>query len=173
MSTPSQQDAFLARIREHQGVLSRLARAYASTPEDRRDLEQEMLVQLWRAFASYRGEARFSTWMYRVALNTALMGKRALSRRPESRLSSANEKLDALPGPTREPDEVRMLYAAIRALPAIDRAIVALWLEGHTYPEIADVTGLGRSNVSVRLVRAKDRLRAALQEPQPQEEASR
>lgn len=173
MSTPSPQEAFLARIREHQGVLSRLAGAYASNPDDRRDLQQEMLVQLWRAFASYRGDARFSTWMYRVALNTALMGKRALSRRAEGRLSGTNEDVDALPGPKHEPDEVRMLYAAVRTLPAIDRAIVALWLEGHTYPEIADVTGLGRSNVSVRLVRAKDRLRAALQEPRPQEEATR
>jgi len=173
MSTPSAQEAFLARIREHPGVLRRLAGAYASTPEDRRDLQQEMLVQLWRAFASYRGEGRFSTWMYRVALNTALMGKRALFRRAEGRLSSTNEAVDVLPGPKHEPDEVRMLYAAVRTLPALDRAILALWLEGHTYPEIADITGLSRSNVSVRLVRAKERLRASLQEAQPREEATR
>jgi RNA polymerase sigma-70 factor (ECF subfamily) len=159
MDSSSQAD-FLQRVGAHEGVLRRLAAVYARNPSDRDDLLQDMLVQLWRSFGSFRDDASFSTWMYRVALNTALMGRRSGARRPEARVEET--VVEALPGASGNED-VRDLYSLVRALPELDRAVVALWLEGHSYEEIAEVTGLGRSNVSVRLVRAKEKLRTAVE----------
>ena len=168
MSPSRRQQSFLDEVRPHQGMLRRIAAAYADSFEDRRDLLQEMLLQLWRSYPGYRGDAKFSTWMYRVALNTALLGWRRRSRRPEGRLSADDRVLDNLPGIDPDDEAVRALYTAIRALPGVDRAIVALWLEGHSYREIAAITGLRRSNVSVRLVRLKEKLRASVEgEPEP------
>lgn len=162
MSRAQRREEFLRRIRPHQGVLRRLATVHADSIEDRRDLTQEILLQLWRSFPSYRGEAAFSTWMYRVALNTALLGWRNRSRRPEGHLVADARVLETLPAQGSRDETVHLLYASIRALPAIDRVLVALWLEGHSYQGIAEITGLGRSNVSVRLVRLKERLRASV-----------
>lgn len=170
MSPTRSQEDFLDEVRPHQGMLHRIAAVYADSFEDRRDLLQEMLLQLWRSYPYYRGDARFSTWMHRVALNTALLGWRRRFRRPEGHLSSDDRILDNLPTIETEDETVRALYAAIRALPGVDRAIVALWLEGHSYQEIAAITGLSQSNVSVRLVRLRDKLRASLDStPEPRE----
>lgn len=163
MSASKRHESFLADIRPHQGVLHRIAAVYSDTLEDRRDLLQEMLLQLWRSYPSYRGKAKFSTWMHRVALNTALLGWRRRFRRPEGHLTGDDRILETLLGIDTHDEAVHLLYASIRALPGIDRAIVALWLEGHSYREIADVTGLSRSNVSVRLVRLKEKLRAPIE----------
>ncbi len=164
MSPSKLQESFLDEVRPHQGMLRRIAAVYADSFEDRRDLLQEMLLQLWRSYPGYRGDAKFSTWMHRVALNTALLGWRRRSRRPEGHLSADDRVLDNLPGIETDDEAVRELYAAIRALPGVDRAIVALWLEGHSYSEIAAIIGLRRSNVSVRLVRLKEKLRASFED---------
>ncbi len=170
MSPATLQKRFLAEIGPHEGILARVASVYADSAEDRGDLLQEMRLQLWRSFPGYRGQAKFSTWMHRVALNTALLRWRRRFRRPEGHLTDDHRALERLPWIPPDDDDVRQLYRAIRQLPGIDRAIVALWLEGHSYQEIAEVTGLGRSNVSVRLARSKERLRASLAgEPDRQE----
>lgn len=164
MSPSRQQEKFLDDVRPHVGMLRRVAAVYADSVEDRRDLLQEVLLQLWRSYPGYRGDAKFSTWMHRVALNTALLGWRRRSRRPEGHLSAGEHVLDNLPGVEPDDEAVRALYAAIRLLPGVDRAIVALWLEGHSYREIAAITGLRPSNVSVRLVRLKEKLRASVED---------
>jgi len=163
MNLQRRQEAFLAAIGPHEGMLRRLAAVHAESAEARRDLLQEMLLQLWRSFPEFRWDARFSTWMYRVALNTALLGWRRRLRRPEGHLSGDETALERLAEPAEDGEAVRTLYAAVRQLPGIDRAIVTLWLEGRSYEEIAEVTGLGSSNVGVRLVRLKQRLRTALE----------
>jgi len=154
---------FLALIEKHQGILHSICLAYAHDGEDRRDLFQDMLLQLWRSFGTFRGQSSFTTWAYRVALNTALLFRRKATRRPD--LSQGGEyEISSLSVEASPPaDDVEALRACIRELPALDRAIVLLQLEERTYDEIAEITGLSRSNVSVRLVRLKERLRQALQ----------
>jgi RNA polymerase sigma-70 factor (ECF subfamily) len=153
-------------VEAHQGILHRICSVYGRDIDDQRDLFQEMVLQLWRSYDSFRGESRFATWMYRVALNTALLEQRRAARRPTLTQSGDREIQDVpIPAATRGPDEeVRVLRACIQELPSLDRAIVLLHLEERSYDEISEITGLSRSNVSVRLVRLKERLRHALEQ---------
>lgn len=156
MSGPSRQDAFADLLGAHRRVLHKVCALYAHGDQDREDLRQEIVLQLWRAWPGFRGESKVSTWMYRVALNVALMRRRTRGARPEAPI----EEEPAAPSPDGEDDEgVRLLLHCIRELPEVDRAIVLLHLEKHGYEEIAALTGLSRSNVSVRIVRLKRRLR--------------
>lgn len=167
-SGPHRQTAFLQLMEQHAGILYRVRSLYALDPEDGKDLVQEILMQLWRAFPSFRGESAFSTWMYRVALNTALLRRRSARARKQE--AADPEALAAIAVEPNQPDpDVRRLYRCIRELPPLNRAIVLLHLEGHSYEEIAKTTGLSRGSVSVRLVRIKDRLRECLAGPPPAE----
>jgi RNA polymerase sigma factor (sigma-70 family) len=157
-----QQQAFVDLVYEHQGILHRICRVYARTKQDREDLYQEMLYQLWRSFPSFGGRSKFSTWMYRVALNTALLGQRKRSRRSEYVSRSGRMPEVAVQEDGEADEEVEMLYRCIHELPELDRAIILLYLERHTYEEIAGITGLSRSNVSVRIVRIKAKLQKLL-----------
>jgi RNA polymerase sigma-70 factor, ECF subfamily len=166
--SPARQAAFLELIEQHAGILHRVRSLYAVDPDDGKDLVQEILMQLWRSFPSFRGEAAFSTWMYRVALNTALLRRR--KSRARAREEADPEALAAIPAGPDPPDpDVATLYRCIRELPSLDRAIVLLHLEGQSYEEIARTTGLGRGNVGVRLVRIRGRLRQCLAGRPPRE----
>jgi RNA polymerase sigma-70 factor (ECF subfamily) len=159
-------ERFLEELEAHQGLLRKVAALYARDASDRDDLMQEIALQLWRAFGSFRGESAFSTFMYRVALNTALMRRRGASRRPDLTAGRDVEKLPS-PATTRDDEEVERLYAAIRQLPPVDRAIVLMLLDERSRDEIAAVTGLAKGTVAVRLLRAKKKLRRLLDAGQP------
>ena len=159
---PGQHGEFVELIHEHQGILHRVCWIYALDTADRQDLFQDMVMQLWRSFASFRGESSFSTWMYRVALNTALMHRRKNSRTIQLESSVDEEVASSRPGDAQLEEDVELLYRSIQELPQLDRAIILLYLEQRGYDEIAEITGLTRTNVSVRIVRAKDRLRELL-----------
>lgn len=150
------QARFVTLVEAHQGAIRKIAAIYAHDRQDREDLLQEIALQLWRSFDSFRGEAAFSTFLYRVALNTALMHQRRSPRRTSG--VEAKDEDAVSPAVTRDDEDVERLYAAIRELGAIDRTIVLLVLEGRSYGEIATVTGLTEGNVGVRLLRSKERL---------------
>ena len=166
MSRPGAESEFLRLVEAHQGIVHRTCALYASRPEDRDDLRQEILMHLWRSFPTFRGSSRFSTWMFRVALNTALTARRRLRSRPPAASLDAVEPpaSDAAPRPGPGPT-VDDLQVCIRELPEIDRAVILLYLERHTHEEIAELTGLSRKNVGVRIVRIKQRLRRRLLPP--------
>jgi RNA polymerase sigma-70 factor (ECF subfamily) len=158
---PDERARFVELLFAHQGVVRRVASLYARDAADREDLTQEIALQAWRAFARFRGDAAFSTFLYRVALNTALMRVRRKYRAPNFEPPVALESL-AAPARAAIDEDVERLYAAIRELAPLDRAIVMLVLDERSHAEIADVTGLTVGNVSVRLMRAKQRLRDRL-----------
>lgn len=160
--TPDRQAAFLALVEQHQGILHRVRSLYALDPDDAKDLVQEILMQLWRSFPSFRGEAAFSTWMYQVALNTALLRRRRSRARAREEADPGALAAAAAGARWADPD-VASLYRCIRDLPSLERAIVLLHLEGQSYEEIARTTGLSRGNVGVRLTRIKSRLRSCLE----------
>lgn len=171
MSRRGEQDRFLDRVHEHQGIVRRVCSLYAVNRDERDDLYQEIVLQLWRAFPGFRGDSKFSTWMYRVALNTALLSRRRGAHRV--RTTTDVDLADApAAAPERDDDDVRALYAAIRTLPTLDRAIVLLYLEQHSHDEIAAITGLETKNVGVRIVRIKKRLRERFGEPEAGENVS-
>jgi RNA polymerase sigma-70 factor (ECF subfamily) len=147
---------FMARIRQHQGILHKITAVYAHNPADKEDLKQEIILQLWRSYPSFREQSAFSTWMYRVALNTALTftKKASLFRAHTEELAAAahlSETMDFS-------EDLKLLYRAIAQLNKVERAIILLWLDEKPYREIAEMMGMTEKNVSVRLVRIKSRL---------------
>jgi RNA polymerase sigma-70 factor (ECF subfamily) len=153
---------FSALIEKHQALIHKVTLIYANSPADRDDLFQEICLRLWRSYADFRGESQFATWMYRVALNTAISTVRKRRRNPVVHAIDA-EKPIAAEQPTSTED-IELLYEAISKLSPIEKAIVLLWLEEKGYEEIASVVGITKSNVSVRLVRIKRKLKNLISE---------
>jgi len=154
------QQEFAALLHAHQGIVRRVAGLWASGPEERSDLFQEIALQLWRSFASFRGEASFATWAWRVALNTAILRRRRAGRRP--RHETSDVAAVAAPAAPVEGDDVQLLYSCIRELPELDRAIVLLHLEGRPHAEIGAITGLSTGAIDVRIHRIRRTLKERL-----------
>jgi RNA polymerase sigma factor (sigma-70 family) len=159
--------AFLRIYEQYGAALERLAGAYAVAREDREDLLQEIAAALWRALPSYRGEASERTWLYRVAHNVAITAT-VKQRKREKREVAPEPPLD-IPsaGASAEQDLLteekrRMLFGAIRSLPAVDRQITVLHLEGLSGAEIEAVTGIAEGAVATRLTRIREKLRLAI-----------
>jgi RNA polymerase sigma factor (sigma-70 family) len=157
-----QQKKFIEMVNPSKKMIYRICNIYTQNADDWHDLWQDILYQLWKSYPSFSGQCLFSTWMYRVALNTALMLRRKQYRQPH--LFIHEEEMHASPElQNQAPDEdVQMLYSCIRELKPVDRAVILLKLEQKSYEEISEITGLSQSNVSVRLVRIKDKLRQLL-----------
>lgn len=157
---------FLAALEGHRRILYKVARAYGRTAEDRDDLAQEVVVQLWRAYPRYDARWRFSTWMYRVALNVALSHRRRERTRERHLDPDGEPLLHALAGDDPAPSEaVERLYAAIGRLDDLNKALALLYLDGHSHAEMAEVLGITPTNVGTRIGRLKERLRRDLSEP--------
>ncbi|MCE5230511.1 RNA polymerase sigma factor [bacterium] len=156
---------FQSWIERHKGLLLKVIRSYESTLDGQDDLFQEILVQLWNSIPHFRNESRETTWIYRVALNTALVWVRTQKRsRAKHRriLESAIEQQRANPCAAtvaaNSDDAVESLYRAIRRLPVIDASLILMHLDGVSYDEMADVLGITKSHAGVRLSRAKQKL---------------
>ena len=144
---------FTPIILAHQSILHKICRVYRDTPEDREDLFQEMIYQLWKSYPTYQKKAKITTWIYRVALNTALTKYRKKQIATEPIVSSETETSEVQEHPQRE-----RLYRAIARLNEADKAIVTLYLDDYRYEEIADILGMTTSHVGVKLHRIKEKL---------------
>lgn len=157
--TPAQ--AFDALLQRHRGIVLKIAGSYARGAEDRADLAQEIAVQLWRAWPGYDPARSFSTWMYRIALNTAISHLRAQA--PASRDVPLDGHADALVAEGAFDPETHERLGLLRRFMAtlgpLDRALLLLYLEERSGREMAEVLGIGQSNVSTRINRIRQRLR--------------
>lgn len=162
--TAHDEQAFRALCARHAPALARLARHYEAQPEARRDLEQEILISLWRAQNAFRGDCSERTWVYRVAHNTAAsyVARQIRARRDDGSAARAPEPPRAPDDVTAERAAIRRLEERVRALDLPSRQLVLLALEGCTTAEIAEVTGLSATNVTTKL----SRLRKALAGPE-------
>lgn len=152
--------AFLKVVDEYQNIIHKVSRMYRDTPEDQEDLFQEIVFQLWKAYPAFRGESKVSSWMYRIALNTAI----AVFRKQKVGVeftASIPEKLHPADTAETSENEERM-YEALRQLNSAEKALISLYLEDYSYQEIAEITGISESNVGVRLNRAKTKLKDIL-----------
>lgn len=141
---------FIGLLEAHTGIVYKITRVYASDPEDEKDLRQEVIYQAWRSFPHFKGKARFSTWLYRLALNTALTHVR--KERPSTH-AQANWSSEALTDDTRE-----WLIQHIRRFSAIEKLVIMLHLDGYPNEEIAQISGLTKNHVAVKLHRIKAQL---------------
>ena len=152
---------FVEMVYSHMGIIYKICKLYADG-EDREDLKQEIIYQLWKSYPTYRGDSKFQSWMYRVALNTAMLGLRA---RKMKYTGLSDQELKTSEDPFEKQDEetrVKLLYKQISKLKDLDKTIIFLYLEQCSYEEIAEITGISIKNVSVRLVRIREKLRKNL-----------
>ncbi len=145
---------FLNMIREHRGIIYKVASIYADKENILDDLYQEVVLNLWKAFPDFRKESAYSTWIYRIALNTCISFYRKSSRKPmyvelspDLKISSEDNSL-----------YVNELYTLINQLNKLERAIIFLYLEDRPYKEIADIMGITPTNVSTKINRIKEKL---------------
>ena len=158
------QERFLSLLDEHKKILYKVAGSYCRNPEDRQDLAQEIVVQLWRSFDRYDESYRFSTWMYRIALNVAISFYRSESRRSRDTVPAEESVLEiADPRGSEEVEEnLRLLWQQIDQLDKLDRALIILYLDGNRYDTIAEILGISETNVGTKLGRIKQKLRRDL-----------
>jgi len=147
---------FLEQVEKHQGIVHKVCFVYGRTPADREDLKQEIMLHLWKSYSSFAGRSGFSTWMYRVALNTAISFKRKVTASGQSQTEQL--RADSLGQQPEYRDDLRDLRRMIAGLNDIEKAIIMQWLDERSYEEIADTMGMSVKNISVRLVRIKTRL---------------
>ncbi len=153
---------FVRIIKEHQGLIYKVSALYTEQKHDRNDLYQEIVYQLWKSFDSFREEAKISTWMYRVALNTAIAYLNRKKRR------GREVSLEVLPQVAAEQsaeileERVKHLHREIENLNILEKGIILLLLEGKKYEEISEITGLTSTNVGTRISRIKEKLKAKM-----------
>ena len=157
------EDKFVGDINENAGIIHKICNIYFTSLHDRQDAYQEILYQLWRSYPAFKGDSKFSTWMYKVALNTAISYMKKSNRvRSDAILPGQLEHLAESNREQGTHEKMQMLYTAINALSEIDKAITLLFLEDKSYEEISSITGITKTNVSVRLVRIKKSLKEKL-----------
>jgi RNA polymerase sigma-70 factor, ECF subfamily len=157
--------SFLTNLNQNIGIVHQVCHTYFRRDAvEREDVFQDIMYQLWKSYPQFKGESKFSTWMYKVALNTAITHIRRSTRAPRNaELTEAVAIAPHINEHISRVEEVHLLHEGIAALSDIDKAIVLLHLEDQNYDEIASITGLTKSNVSVRLVRIKRALKDYLQ----------
>ena len=149
---------FTDLINNNRALIFKVCNLYCNNAEDRKDLFQEVVLQLWKSYPSFRKESAGSTWIYRVALNTAISNFRKESKKPENvSISLYDIEIPALSG-TDANENKSILYAAINDLSEIEKAIILLYLDEKSYDEISEIIGITNTNVGARLNRIKTKL---------------
>ena len=150
---------FLNRIESHKGILYKVSKMYMDNSDDQQDLFQEIVCQLWKSYESFRNESQFSTWMYRVAVNTAIVFFRKEKRKVDRyEIASENVKDDEGDSHIKE-SQLDHFYKAVQKLEKIDKAIIFYQLEGFSHKEIGENLGISEGNARVKLNRAKEKLK--------------
>lgn len=159
-----QEQLFKTWFEEHKSLIFKVVRAYTASPQDRDDLFQQILLQLWSSIPNFKAASKETTWIYRVALNTALVWKRGNVRKRRRHQVLTLDFVQAPVNQTSDTDSIQQeqivseLYAAIRKLSKTESSIILMYLEGLSYKQMSEILGISTSNVGARLNRAKGRL---------------
>ncbi|WP_426669955.1 RNA polymerase sigma factor [Mucilaginibacter sp. McL0603] len=156
---------FLQTIEQNKGMLFKICKIYQDNPEDQDDLLQEIILQLWVVFDSFRGESKISSWMYRVALNTAIVFFKKQKRRPDiEQLPQNFDHPDAPVTSGEKEEQLAVFYKAVQQLDKVERALIFLYMENRSYQEISASLGITQVNLRVRLNRVKNKLKDLIKE---------
>ncbi len=155
--------SFVTHLQENQNIAHKICRIYTNDADSHNDLFQEITIQLWKAYPKFRGDSKFSTWMYRVALNTAISlyrkSKRSISTEG---FDTVEYKLSVEEYDDGVEQQLKLLYAGVKQLNDIEKALVFLYLEDKNYKEIADALGITEVNARVKMNRVKTKLKKIL-----------
>lgn len=165
MTAPKHESEFVALLEEHQNIVHKICRLYTQSEAEHKDLFQEISIQLWRSFDRFEGKSKFSTWMYRVGLNTAI----TLYRKNKKRIDTyaINEEINGIEFDSYDPvidEQLNWLYEKIEEFSEIDKALVLLYLENNRYDEIAETLGISTVNARVKMNRIKQRLKKMIKQ---------
>ncbi len=154
---------FISLINEHNSLIYKVCNTYCQDATERQDMFQEIIIQLWKSYPQFRGEAKFTTWMYRIALNTAISALRK-KRLYVTPLETATEALSEIPVEATETKEQQVaLHKAINQLSAVEKAIVMMYLDDKSYEEMEEVFGISQNTLRVKMNRIKEKLRKLTQ----------
>lgn len=161
MDTTDTSDLFLSVIESHKGILYKVAKSYCKDDEDRKDLIQEILVQLWKSFENYTDQYKYSTWIYRIALNVAISFYRKENRRKEMANPLNDDILNVAETAvsTEKEQNLAILHQFISELKELDKALMLLYLEEKSHKEIAEIIGISETNVATKIGRIKTLLK--------------
>jgi RNA polymerase sigma-70 factor, ECF subfamily len=154
-------EAFLDQTMPHQGIIYKVVNIYADHKEDKEDLLQEIWLQLWLSFPRFKFQSKVSTWMYQVALNTALTYSRKSTTR-NKHLKNINIITVEIDDTSERAEKERLLWEMIRSLKKAEKALIMLYIDGISYREIAEITGESEGNVGVKLNRIKQKMKKDL-----------
>ena len=158
METKNLENDFLELISEQKRTIYKVCYVYAKDQDDLNDLFQEVVLNLWKGFPRYRGDSKLSTWVYRIAMNTCITFLRRSSTRP-STVPITADVAGSLIEEEGKTGQLQELYRLINQLGKLERALILLWLEERSYQEMADILGISKGNVAVKLTRVKDKLK--------------
>ncbi len=154
---------FVSQLEANQNIVHKVCSLYTDNREAHNDLFQEIAIQLWKAYPRFRGDSKFSTWMYRVALNTAITLYRKSKKQPRTQdFDTILYRVKADQYDPTEEQQLNLMYSAIRELGDIDKALVFLYLEDKNYGEIAETLGISEVNARVKMNRIKTKLKTIL-----------
>ena len=153
---------FIKVIKKNEGLIFKVATLYANSLQDREDLYQEIVFQLWKSFDTFSEQSKLSTWMYRVAMNTAIYNLKSIKKQ----VNTIPIDLETMPfadvTDKAEEERIKLLYRNIQKLNLLERGIILLYLEGKSHQEIAGIIGITNSNVGTKISRIKEKLKSQI-----------
>ncbi|WP_316816737.1 sigma-70 family RNA polymerase sigma factor [Pedobacter nyackensis] len=155
----TRENEFLEQVETHKGIIHKISRMYMDDEDDQKDLFQEIICQLWKSYDSFNHQSKFSSWMYRVALNTAIVYFKKQKRKEDAYATIANEI--EIPSDDAETKEIQLahFYKALQQLDKIEKALMFYFLEDYSHKEIGESLGISEGNARVKLNRAKNKLK--------------
>ena len=164
MNPNIKKEDFISLIEKHQGIIHKVSKMYCNRDECQKDLFQDILVQLWQSYSSFNGKSKFSTWMYRVALNTAIAQYKRDRKNNEDTTQTIPINIVDDDSYNEKENQRNLVHKAIAKLNKAEKAIIILYMDDYSYEEIADIAGITVSNVGVKINRIKHKLQSILKE---------
>ena len=149
---------FIQSIEQNQKIIHKVCNLYMNNEQDKKDLFQEILLSAWKGYSNFKGNAKFSTWLYRVALNTAITFYRKEQRQIETTTVQEHFSI-AADNNQAEQEQLTAMYTSINELSGIDKALVMLYIEDYSYADTAEMMGITANNVAVKMNRIKSKLK--------------